>query len=81
MTASNWIQSGEGDTIRAKTDVELLYEIVRLRAALERICSVQLDEPKITDPDWKAHLMQKIALEAIAYRTPPLTQPPSSSET
>ena len=34
----------------------------RLRAALARITAVQLDEPPpLTDPDWKARLMQGIA--------------------
>lgn len=37
----------------------------RLRTALDRISSVQLNEPGLTDPDWKARLMQAIAREAI----------------
>ena len=42
-----------------------LAETQRMREALQRICSVHLDPPKITDPDWKARLMQGIAIDAL----------------
>jgi hypothetical protein len=40
-------------------------EFGRMMAALERISAVQIGEEEITDPDWKARLMQRIAREAL----------------
>jgi hypothetical protein len=52
----------------AQRDViaELRAKNKRLEAALTRINAVQLEEPPpITDPDWKARLMQSIARDAL----------------